>query len=126
MTSRADELPCSVEFMVRLIGGKWKLLVLRALLFHTTLRYNELLSRIEGISPKELTRNLRELEQDDLVLRNGTSDAQRVQYRLTALGAELMPAFRSLAPVGDKLLAQRGARERPAPSPVRARTRRAP
>ncbi len=117
--------------MVRLIGGKWKLLVLRALLFQTALRYNELLARIGGISPKELTRNLRELEGDGLVLRNGTSERQRVQYRLTEVGAELMPAFRSLGPVGDKLMALRSARDRasasasPAAPPVTARTRRA-
>jgi len=105
MDARADDVPCSVEFMVRLIGGKWKMLVLRALLFHTTLRYNELLARIGGISPKELTRNLRELEDGGLVVRSGSSEEQRVQYRLTAIGSELMPAFRSLAPIGDKLLA---------------------
>lgn len=111
--------------MVRLIGGKWKLLVLRALLFHTALRYNELLARIGGISPKELTRNLRELEGDGLVLKNGTSERQHVQYRLTEVGAELMPAFRGLAPVGDKLMARRAARDGAARSPVTARTRRA-
>lgn len=105
MDARADDVPCSVEFTVRLIGGKWKLLVLRALLFHAMLRYNELLARIEGISPKELTRNLRELEEVGLVLRNGTHESQHVEYRLTQLGTELMPAFQSLAPVGEKLMA---------------------
>lgn len=124
MDARADDVPCSVEFMVRTIGGKWKLLVLRALLFHGVLRYNELLARIRGISPKELTRNLRELEQVGLLSRSGTSDAQRVQYHLTEVGAELMPAFRSLAPVGDKLMA-RGAGGREAPAPVTARMSRA-
>jgi DNA-binding HxlR family transcriptional regulator len=105
-------VPCSVEFTVRLIGGKWKLLVLRALLFHTTLRYNELLARLEGISAKELTRNLRELEEVGLVLRNGTPEEQHVQYRLTELGGELMPAFQSLAPVGEKLMALQAERAR--------------
>ena len=65
------QAPCSVEFMVRTIGGKWKMLVLRALLFYPTLRYNQLLAAIEGISPKELTRNLRELEDVGLVARRG-------------------------------------------------------
>jgi DNA-binding HxlR family transcriptional regulator len=105
MDARADDVPCSVEFAVRLIGGKWKMLVLRALLFHTALRYNELLARIEGISPKELTRNLRELEEAGLVSRNGTQQEQKVEYQLTEVGSELMPAFQSLAPVGEKLMA---------------------
>jgi DNA-binding HxlR family transcriptional regulator len=100
MDARAtDDVPCGVEFTVKLIGGKWKLLVLRALLFHSSLRYNELLARIDGISAKELTRNLRELEAAMLVRRDGTA------YAPTELGNELMPAFRMLAPVGQKLMA---------------------
>ncbi len=100
-----DDVPCSVEFTVKLIGGKWKMLILRALLFYSDLRYNELLAQIKGISPKELTRNLRELEEARLVARDGTSEEQHVVYALTDLGSELMPAFRSLAPVGEKLMA---------------------
>jgi DNA-binding HxlR family transcriptional regulator len=74
-------------------------------LFHHQLRYNELLQRIEGISAKELTRNLRELEDAKLVTRNGTQEEQHVEYQLTDIGSELMPAFQSLAPVGEKLMA---------------------
>jgi len=101
-------VPCPVEFTVRLIGGKWKLLVLRALLFHNRLRYNQLLANIRGVSPKELTRNLRELEETGLVRRDGSTEEQRVEYTLTPVGAELMPAFNSLAPVGQKLMAALG------------------
>jgi DNA-binding HxlR family transcriptional regulator len=102
------EIPCPVERAVRLIGGKWKLLVLRALLFHDRLRYNQLLSTINGVSPKELTRNLRELEETGLVERTASVEEQHVEYALTTLGAELMPAFQHLAPVGRKLLAALG------------------
>lgn len=102
--AKTNPVTCPVEFTVRLIGGKWKLLVLRALLFHTKLRYNALLSTIRGMSPKELTRNLRELEESGLVQHEGSAAEQYVEYSLTALGAELMPAFQSLAPVGTKLM----------------------
>lgn len=105
MDARADDVPCSVEFTVKLIGGKWKMLILRALLFHSTLRYNEILQRIEGISAKELTRNLRELEEAHIVARTGKSEEQHVEYKLSDIGAELMPAFQALAPVGEKLMA---------------------
>src|SRR5436190_23995342 len=102
MDARADDVvPCSVEFTVKLIGGKWKMLILRALLFHTRLRYNEILVRIEGISAKELTRNLRELEEGHLVVRTGKTEEQHVEYELTPIGSELMPAFQMLAPVGE-------------------------
>jgi DNA-binding HxlR family transcriptional regulator len=99
MDARATDVPCGVEVALKLIGGKWKLLVLRAPLFHSSLRYNELLAHIDGISAKELTRNLRELEAAMLVRRDGAA------YLPTELGSELMPAFRMLAPVGEKLLA---------------------
>jgi DNA-binding HxlR family transcriptional regulator len=102
--AKSNPVPCPVEFTVRLIGGKWKLLVLRALLFHTRLRYNELLGKIRGLSPKELTRNLRELEEVGLVQHEGSAAEQHVEYSLTAVGSELMPAFNSLAPVGQKLM----------------------
>jgi DNA-binding HxlR family transcriptional regulator len=106
--AKATPVTCPVEFTVRLIGGKWKLLVLRALLFHTKLRYNQLLSTIRGMSPKELTRNLRDLEDVGLVQHEGSAAEQHVEYSLTALGAELMPAFNSLAPVGTKLMERLG------------------
>ena len=53
--------PCPVEEAIQIIGGKWKLLILRALLLNGPQRYNELLGTVTAISQKELTRNLREL-----------------------------------------------------------------
>ncbi len=53
---------CPVEEAIRVIGGKWKLLVLRSLLLNGPQRYNELLASVTAISAKELTRNVRELE----------------------------------------------------------------
>jgi len=61
---------CPVEKAIRIIGGKWKLLVLRSLLLNGPQRYNELLSSVTAISPKELTRNLRELTNTGLVARD--------------------------------------------------------
>jgi len=48
---------CPVEKAIRIIGGKWKLLVLRSLLLNGPQRYNELLSSVTAIS----RRNLREI-----------------------------------------------------------------
>lgn len=52
---------CPVERAIHVIGGKWKLLVLRSLLLGGPQRYNDLLASVTGISAKELTRNLKEL-----------------------------------------------------------------
>src|SRR5580704_2164920 len=96
-------MPCPVEEAIRIIGGKWKLLVLRSLLLNGPQRYNELLGSVTTISPKELTRNLRELTNADLISReSGTSRV--AQYDLTKLGKGLMPTFKTLLTWGTKLL----------------------
>ena len=96
---------CPVEQPIQIIGGKWKLLLLRSLLLNGPQRYNEMLRTISGISPKELTRNLRELSVSMLVTRNPTTR----QYSLTRLGKGLMPTFKSLLTWGEKLLPAHGA-----------------
>jgi DNA-binding HxlR family transcriptional regulator len=92
---------CPVERAINLIGGKWKLLVLRSLLLIGPQRYNELLVSVGGISAKELTRNLRELTGAGLVARRQQRSAA---YTLTALGAGLMPVFKRLLPWGRRLI----------------------
>jgi DNA-binding HxlR family transcriptional regulator len=92
---------CPVERAINLIGGKWKLLVLRSLLLNGPQRYNELLASVGGISAKELTRNLRELTASVLIA--GRED-RNAPYALTALGAGLMPVFKRLLPWGRRLI----------------------
>jgi DNA-binding HxlR family transcriptional regulator len=62
--------PCPVEAAIHVIGGKWKLLVLRSLLLNGPQRYSELLTTVSSISPKELTRNVRELSETGLISRD--------------------------------------------------------
>src|SRR5580704_15729867 len=99
-------MPCPVEEAIRIIGGKWKLLVLRSLLLNGPQRYSELAGTVTAISQKELTRNLRELTDAGLVSRDaGISTLAR--YDLTKLGKGLMPTFKNLLTWGTKLLASR-------------------
>ena len=95
--------PCPVEAAIQIIGGKWKLLILRSLLLKGPQRYNELLATVTAISQKELTRNLRELADAGLLTRE--SGASRIaRYALTKLGEGLMPTFTSLLTWGEQLL----------------------
>jgi DNA-binding HxlR family transcriptional regulator len=97
---------CPVEEAIQVIGGRWKLLVLRSLLLNGPQRYNELLGTVTAISAKELTRNLRELVGARLVTRDPA--ASRVgRYELTERGKGLMPVFTELLHWGTALLAQR-------------------
>jgi DNA-binding HxlR family transcriptional regulator len=61
-TDGAMTVVCPLDRAIRVIGGKWKMLVLRSLFVVGPQRYNSFLRTVPGISPKELTRNLRELE----------------------------------------------------------------
>lgn len=89
---------CPLDLAIRTIGGKWKLLILRALFLSGGERYNGLLRAISDISPKELTRNLRELEDASLVISQGTDG-----YTLSPLGLQLEPTLKHLGMFGRVL-----------------------
>lgn len=95
---------CSVERAIVAIRGKWKMLVLRMLMLESRVRFNALVAGVPGISAKELTRNLRELERDGLVVRRDRGNGRHVEYELTERGQLLFPAFAQLGRVGEELL----------------------
>ena len=87
-----EELPeCPVATTVKLIGSKWKLLILRDLLARPW-RFNELQRDLDGISQKVLTDSLRSMEADGLVVRTIFPEVPpRVEYALSPLGETLHP-----------------------------------
>ena len=95
---------CPVERAILVIGGKWKLLLLRSLLLNGPQRYNELLQTVTNISPKELTRNLKELSACDLVSQVSGSSPRTTEYALTQAGKGLMPTFQTLLSWGETAL----------------------
>ncbi len=81
---------CPVEATLDLIGGKYKALILWHL-SEKTLRFSEL-GKLVSATPKMLTQQLRELENDDLVHREVYPVIPpKVEYSLTDLGISLMP-----------------------------------
>ena len=97
-----DELPeCPVATAVALIGGKWKLLLLRNLR-ERPWRFNELQRDLEGISQKVLTDSLRQMIDDGLAYRHDFQEMPpRVEYGLTELGMEMLPIIDALADFGN-------------------------
>lgn len=91
------ELPaCPVETTLLLIGGKWKVLILRDLM-EGTKRFGELKKSIGSISQKVLTQQLREMEEDGLVSRKVYPEVPpRVEYSLTKDGESLKPILDSM------------------------------
>ncbi|WP_270470266.1 winged helix-turn-helix transcriptional regulator [Catenibacterium mitsuokai] len=83
-----------------LIGGKWKLLIIRNLKSRPW-RFNELQRDLDEISQKVLTESLRQMIDDGLVYRNDYHEnPPKVDYGLTDLGKEMMPIIDALADFG--------------------------
>lgn len=109
------ELPkCPVETTLKLIGEKWKILIIRDLL-NGTKRFGELKKSCSGISQKVLTHNLRQMEDDGLVKREVFPQIPpRVEYTLTDVGYSLASVLNAMASWGTdyktflKLLEKRG------------------
>jgi DNA-binding HxlR family transcriptional regulator len=101
MHKRSEEIPAvspAVESLVRQViaqvADKWTMLVLEALVEHGTLRFSEVGRMVGGISQKMLTKTLREMERDGLVVRTvHPVIPPHVDYTLTELGRELSAAF---------------------------------
>ena len=102
-----DRLTCSVEITLKVIGGRWKVLILREL-FDGVKRFGELHRALHGITQKMLTQQLREMEQDGIVDRNVYLQVPpKVEYSLTPLGETLKPILDSMHEWGLKYLENR-------------------
>jgi len=88
---------CHARDILARIGDKWSVYVIHVLGDARTLRFNELRSRVEGISQRMLTVTLRGMERDGLVARTVYPEVPpRVEYALTPLGATLRQMVRGL------------------------------
>lgn len=97
---------CPVEACVEVIGGKWKGVILFHLLDGTK-RFNELSRLMPAVTQRMLTRQLRELEADQVVERKVYAEIPpKVEYSLTEFGKTLEPVLRMLQRWGINYLEQ--------------------
>jgi DNA-binding HxlR family transcriptional regulator len=83
-----------VEEVLRLLEGRWKLVILFHLFDGKVQRYSDFEKLIPGISQKMLAQQLRQMEADGIVLRKLYPQVPpKVEYRLTAWGQALCPAL---------------------------------
>jgi DNA-binding HxlR family transcriptional regulator len=95
---------CPVEAALDMIGDKWKGVILFHLLSGTK-RFGEIKRIIPDVSQRVLTKQLRELEEDSIVLRTVYPEVPpKVEYTLTALGLSLEPILLSLREWGEKVM----------------------
>ncbi|MDE7168485.1 MAG: helix-turn-helix transcriptional regulator [Clostridia bacterium] len=97
-----SELPeCPVATTVQLIGNKWKLLIIRNLIYNGNQRFTDFIKTIPAISKKVLTDNLRALEDDGIVEREVFAEVPpRVVYSLSPLGTSLKPILDAMVDWG--------------------------
>lgn len=82
---------CPMTRTMATIGSKWKPIIIYAL-GARTLRFGQIHECIDIISKKVLTDQLKELEQDGILIRTVFKEIPpRVEYHLTEKGLELLP-----------------------------------
>lgn len=92
----------TVGVTLRVIGGKWKPLILWHL-NEKPVRFGELMRKMPGITQKMLTQQLRELEDDGLVIRKLYPEVPpRVEYSLSDYGKTLGPVLQAMSDWGRK------------------------
>ena len=97
-------LGCPVEAALEVIGGKWKGIILYHLLSET-MRFNQLRRLMPEITQRMLTRQLRELEANDLISRKVYPEVPpKVEYSITEYGKTLAPVIHALQVWGSQHL----------------------
>lgn len=96
------EQTCGMAYAISLIGGRWKLSILGELTDYGTLRYNDLKKRLPGISDRMLTRQLKELEESDLIVKSIVAQVPvKVEYALTRKGNSLRGILKQISEWGE-------------------------
>lgn len=100
--SANGEYICKVESSINEIGGKWKSLIL-CTLKDGKLRFSEINNKLPEITPRMLTKTLRELEEDRIINRKVYAEVPpRVEYSLTPKGKSVIPILDALCEWGKE------------------------
>lgn len=87
----------NISAALSIISGKWKLKLLYLIGYYETIRYGELNRLAQPISHKILSQQLKELEQDGLIIRTEyPTNPPKVEYTLSEQGYGLLPMFDEL------------------------------
>lgn len=91
------------HYTLSLISGKYKMVILYTLATFEVVRFNEMQRFIGVISYKTLSTSLKELEEDDLIVRTEYPQIPpKVEYRLSEKGKSLIPILDELCEWGEQ------------------------
>lgn len=114
-------VPCALTECMSIIAGAWAPNVVWSLRSGPR-RFNELREDIPPVSAKVLSTRLKQLEERGVLKRRvKRTSPPSVEYELTELGQDLIPALDAIVQVGFKLKIARG--EWPADEPIPSQAR---
>lgn len=98
---RYEEIDCPIVLCQQLLAGKWKI-VLLYLLSQGTVRFNELQRMLTDITAATLNKQLKELIEAGLVLRQSYDEIPpRVEYSLSPQGQLFKDVLHSMQAFGE-------------------------
>ncbi|HEY0670234.1 MAG TPA: helix-turn-helix domain-containing protein [Sphingobacteriaceae bacterium] len=100
---QGKERTLALHDAIDLLSGKWKLCLIQNLSLYGTMRFKDLQEAVIGITPKVLSKELQDLEQNLLITRtvNNTKPVT-VSYALTRHAKEVQPVIDALLDFGLK------------------------
>jgi len=95
------ERKLALKDAIELLSGKWKIFILRNLYLYGTMRFKDLMEATDGITPKILSKELQQLEENLMITRtvNNTKPVT-VSYALTDHASETLPVINALIEFG--------------------------
>lgn len=104
MSTRHHEV-CPLDSVLMMLSGKWKSIILCRLMTREC-RYSELLRSLNGCTRRMLSRQLKQLERDGLIVKrtDTTYVPIKTSYRLTPIGRSLIPVIQAMTDWGTTYL----------------------
>jgi len=97
MKSEEGYCPLPLEDASAFLSKKWTISIIITIGNFDSLRFNNILERIDGATAKTLTERLKELEKEKIINRKSFNEIPpRVEYSLTKNGKKLMRALHPL------------------------------
>lgn len=101
--TKSSKYNCYFELTLDIVGGKWKPIILYYIGINKVVRYGELKKAIPSINERMLTRQLRELEADQIIKRKIYPQIPpKVEYSLEPIGEEVISILEELKNWGVK------------------------